>query len=239
MFRPGPGELLAAWERSSRCGPHERALHLLAWAEPEIGLEALGELDVGARDWKLLMLRRTLFGATLAAVVDCPHCGERLELELDADAMLGDCAPAVPPLFATADGLRFRLPNGRDLMALAAVADPDLAIRALLARCKVAGPDDGERRDLEFIDALVAEVDDGLEAIAGPRSLQLALDCDACGGQWRVDFDAGAFLWEEIESKAMRLLDEVHLLASAYGWDEAQVLALGDFRRAAYLSRID
>ena len=50
--------------------------------------------------------------------------------------------------------------------------------------------------------------------------------------------DAGGFVWAEIESRARRVLWEVHTLASAYGWSESESLALGDRRRAVYLEMV-
>jgi hypothetical protein len=47
-----------------------------------------------------------------------------------------------------------------------------------------------------------------------------------------------AFVWEEIEACAARLLDDVHVLARAYGWSERAILALPEMRRAAYLERV-
>ena len=51
-----------------------------------------------------------------------------------------------------------------------------------------------------------------------------------------MQLDAGQLLWEEIEARALVLLREVHHLASAYGWSEAQILALTPARRASYLA---
>jgi hypothetical protein len=45
-------------------------------------------------------------------------------------------------------------------------------------------------------------------------------------------------LWEEIASRAQRLMDDVHVLAQGYGWTEPEVLALSDARRTAYLERV-
>ena len=47
--------------------------------------------------------------------------------------------------------------------------------------------------------------------------------------------DIGSFVWAEIESRARRVLGEVHALASAYGWSEAETLSLSAVRRASYL----
>ncbi len=50
-----------------------------------------------------------------------------------------------------------------------------------------------------------------------------------------LDLDIGRFLWREVSVAARRMLAEVHLLASAYGWAERDILALCPVRRAAYL----
>ncbi len=51
-------------------------------------------------------------------------------------------------------------------------------------------------------------------------------------------FDVGALLWEELVAQARGLLAEVHVLARAYGWSEAEVLELSRSRRAAYLAMV-
>jgi hypothetical protein len=45
-------------------------------------------------------------------------------------------------------------------------------------------------------------------------------------------------LWAEIEVRAKRLLLEVHLLATAYGWSEAEILSLNAQRREFYLEMV-
>lgn len=85
---------------------------------------------------------------------------------------------------------------------------------------------------LHAVEARMAELD--------PQGdIELDLACDACGHAWQTAFDVCAFFWEEIEARAKRLLQEVRLLASAYGWTERDVLALSDSRRAAYLKMVD
>ena len=65
------------------------------------------------------------------------------------------------------------------------------------------------------------------------------LNCPTCGNQWQLFFDIAAFLWLKIEMQARRLLREVHTLARAYGWREADILALSPWRRQAYLEMIN
>ena len=50
--------------------------------------------------------------------------------------------------------------------------------------------------------------------------------------------DVGEFLWAEVRQAAMRLLEDVHALAWAYGWREADLLAMPAQRRAFYLARV-
>jgi hypothetical protein len=59
--------------------------------------------------------------------------------------------------------------------------------------------------------------------------------CPSCGHEWQSLFDIAAFFWAEIAAQARRLLREVHQLASAYGWREADILAMSARRRRAYL----
>ncbi len=70
--------------------------------------------------------------------------------------------------------------------------------------------------------------------------MDLALDlvCPACEHTWSAPFDIGAFLWEELDVRARRLLDEVHALARSYSWSERQILELSETRRRAYLERV-
>jgi hypothetical protein len=60
----------------------------------------------------------------------------------------------------------------------------------------------------------------------------------ACGHE-TTQLDTAALLWDEITARAGALLHEVHRLASAYGWSEAQILALSPARRARYLALVE
>jgi hypothetical protein len=66
----------------------------------------------------------------------------------------------------------------------------------------------------------------------------LDLICPACEHRWLVAFDILAYLWSEIDDWAQRMLHEIHILATAYGWPEATVLALTSWRRQYYLNLI-
>jgi hypothetical protein len=74
---------------------------------------------------------------------------------------------------------------------------------------------------------------------ADPQAnLEIELSCPACSHNWQETFDIVSFLWSEITAWAIRILREVHVLASAYGWREADILAMNPRRRQAYLELI-
>lgn len=233
MRRATSASLLELWERGESCHPHQRALLLLAWTLPDHDIDALAELDLGQRDWHLLRLRRALFGSRLVGHTDCPNCGERLEIELDAQQLQDDELPLPdPPQYRCADGRSFRLPNSRDLIAISGIEDVDDAARELFLRCSLSHSNAG-------LETEVTDIEKGLSTLAADRAFRLDLACVACNERWLFDFDPAGFVWEEIRARALELLDEVHQLASAYGWSEADILAQSEMRRAAYLSRVN
>ena len=59
--------------------------------------------------------------------------------------------------------------------------------------------------------------------------------CLGCGHPWQPLFDIATLLWTELTNLARSLIEEVDALASAYGWSERDILALGGRRRRAYL----
>ena len=86
----------------------------------------------------------------------------------------------------------------------------------------------------EIVDAAVARI-----AELDPQAdTQLAVNCAQCGVQNRVPFDIAAFLWREIEDFAVRIMRDVHALASAYGWDERRILEMNPMRRRCYLEML-
>jgi hypothetical protein len=223
--------LLHVWEQAQHCGAVQRSLELLAHALPDHDRASLAGIDLAQRDWHLLRLRRRWFGGALAGCADCPACGERMEVDIDAVAIEGEY-PDDAPWFVAADGQRFRMPTLGDLIAVAGGTDADAAARQLLVRCSL----DGATVDLA---TRFDEVDAGLAAIAAERGFALALACTACGTPSRHQFDPTAFLWAELSTAAAQLIDDVDALARAYGWAEHDILAMSAARRRAYLSRIE
>jgi len=231
-------ELLDAWERGLAEPPVQRALTLLVAACPETLPEALARESVGRRDGRLLTLREWTFGPRLVSLAACPGCGERLETAFEvADIRVPEAGDGAETLSLSAAGceLTFRLPNSLDLATLRAGEDLEAARRRLLGRCLL-----GEQA--AAVEELPAEA---LQAVADRMAeadpqgdVQLALQCPACGHAWRAAFDIVSYLWTEVDAWARVLLHEIHVLASAYGWREPDILALSPWRRRSYLELI-
>jgi hypothetical protein len=225
--------LLDLWESGVRRHPLDRAVLILGAAHPDAGYDTLADWPLGRRNRSIAQLRRACFGGGIHGWMACPRCGDKLEFELDARALAADDAgdrdrADAGPIVV---GERaFRLPTSRDLASIATEADPHRASIRLVENCLIEP------------DARAAWSDDELEEI-GDRMAQadplaetrLALECPSCAHAWEESFDIASFLWEEIEARARRIVFDVHALASAYGWTEAQILALSASRRALYL----
>lgn len=252
MHALSASELLSVWERGLSQTPFERALQLLGAASAGESADALARLSVGERDARLLTLREWTFGRQLISLVNCPACGEQLEINLDADALRlrppaeaehAASEAARAPLTVAVSGyeVSFRLPNSLDLDAVAAgtpaaVSD---AAQALLSRCLVEARRGGQTVGAAELPPEVAEAIAGRMAAADPQAeVGLALDCPACGAGWQAPFDIESFFWDEIGAWARRTLGEVHVLASSYGWREADILNMSAWRRQYYLDLI-
>ena len=225
-------ELLSLWERGQPRHALDRAALLAAAARPDWPTQSIADLPLGAVGASLLRLRAANFGTHMDAHADCRHCGQRLSFVLDVAVLLAE-APAADTVPETeVAGLHLRAPSLRDLAAVATL-DPADAADALLARCTLAG------QPALLDEAARAQVDEALEALDPQADLAFNLNCVACGQEDLAQLDTAALLWDEISARAGALLHEVHLLASRYGWSEAQILALPAVRRGQYLALVE
>lgn len=232
-------ELLGVWESGLAQGPVDRALILLAAACPDTPRDTLATLSIGRRDASLLTLREWTFGPSLSSVVVCPQCRQKVELSFDVSAVRPDAALEPPPEIAVAVAdyeLQVRPPNSADVAAIASEPGTDRKRRLLFERCLISArrnglPAPSGELPAETMDAVAERL-----AEADPQAdVQIDIACPFCGNGWRAVFDIVTFFWSEIEAWACRIIREVHILASAYGWSERDILALSPVRRQFYL----
>ena len=248
----GDTELLELWEHSLGLDPAARAVALAAAVDPARTPGELAGMPVGARDARLLELRAGLSGPQLAATARCPQCDEEVEFEVDAGALAGvgpagdDVGQAERTLTVEGTRITWRCPTSADLAAIALLGDADAAEAELLSRCVLAverdgpsgpGPAEAGRRDpAAVLDAAARSALCGAMDDADPLAeLLVALDCPGCGEGFAAELDVAEAAWSELDAAATRLLWDVDALARAYGWTEADVLALPPRRRRAYM----
>jgi hypothetical protein len=263
--------LLGVWERGLNQSSVQKALGLLAAANPAVSPTALAELSIGKRDGLLLTLREWTFGSQIQSVATCPQCSDRLELSFNvSDIQVPAVANASPkarkpqllsrffrhshptiPLSHSVQlngyEVQFRLPNSIDLVSclnhLPALSPGNIKQKSpqqmLLERCLLLISHHGKKQSIEqlpseVIDAVIAKMaEDDPQA-----NIQLSLTCPSCSHQWRSTFDIVSFFWSEIHNWAIRTLQEIHLIAAAYGWREADILAMNPYRRCLYLEMV-
>jgi hypothetical protein len=218
--------VVRAWERVQDSAEWQRPAALLAALSSVPVADAMA-LGVAHRDAALLAWHAALFGPRWRAYAQCPACEAVLEYDIpvDRDAL----TPPPDHMEVDVDGTRWlaRWPDSRDLADAVACHDRDAA-RALLATRLVAG--DAPPTDLAPVLAALAA--------AHRACWTMTLSCCDCARAWEVVFDAGEFLWREVRAAARRILREVDVLARVYHWSEADILALSDTRRRAYLEMV-
>ena len=234
-------ELLDLWEQGQGERPTRRALVLLA-AACDQPIDALARLPVGERDARLFALRESTFGSRLTSIASCGRCGERLELSFDASDLSGAGQQIEDVLSLDVDGyqIRFRLPNSLDLMAAANLKEIGAARTLLLEQCIRSAERRGDEITAGQLPESVVERISARMSEADPQAdIQLALNCPVCSNEWQTAFDIESFFWIEINAWAARILGEVHILASAYGWSEQEILRVSAWRRECYLNLVN
>jgi hypothetical protein len=237
-------DLVDIWETGQPQHGVDRALTILAQADPTHSRHDFADFPIGERDRRLLDIREQSLGHTIKSMATCPRCSERVEFVFDTANV------RTPPSSADEDKdgfklvdenyvINFRLLTSWDLAAIAACTDEMTATSLLIKRCVLGVDRNGISQDIaEVPDRIIQQLQKTISERDPQAEILLDLKCPACEAQWQLLFDIAAFLWEEIATQAERLLDEVHTLAGAYGWAEKEILALSPVRRRYYIERI-
>jgi hypothetical protein len=115
---------------------------------------------------------------------------------------------------------------------LAAVAGCDDPRRAFAALCGLADSADDDAR--RFLAADLERIDAALEELSPQVADRVDACCPNCGATTQALLDPLGC----VSSNGSAVLRDVHVIARAYGWDEAAILALPSARRRGYCSLI-
>lgn len=250
-FRPltGAVELTLAEAAAAACPMPARVTAALAASlETVVGKTPLPEvvagLSVADRQFLMLELAARLGVGESWLTACCESCRERFDFAVDYRNLPVKEAGEGYPFADVETGLgpfRFRVPTGADQEFLADQDDAE-ALRCLLTRCLAARP--GQVADMrssrEIVDSFSADdigrIETALEAVAPEVAVAVQAACPVCGALHVIDVNPYQAL-----SRTLRedLLQEIHIIASAYHWGEAEILELPLDRRRRYLDLID
>ncbi|HJZ74521.1 MAG TPA: hypothetical protein VKE51_22445 [Vicinamibacterales bacterium] len=192
---------------------------------------------VGARTATLLRLvalteRRT--GVSLTGRCAAAGCDAPFEFTLPLLALAAREVDVEPvPVRVDADRtLSLRRPTGDDLRRWrdAQPASRAEAVGVMLDSLVIAG--DIRPEDEAVVSASISEIDPLV-------NFAVSCPCPACGASNDVAIDLEALALDRLAGRQRALVRDVHRFASAYGWTEADVLAIPASRRAEYLRLIE
>jgi len=205
-------------------------------APPEAAGVRWEELPVADIDPAFLALRRQTVGDRIVAEVACPKCGGKGDLTFGVSGYLAAHAPSTrrpaerqpDGWYCCGDGAFFRPPTVADVLS-AAEATPDERQQAALVeqRAIKAETADARRRARRALDR-TAPLIGGAVVGACPQ-------CRAAIDAW---FDPADFVLVEQAQRCNGIFEQVHLLASRYGWPETTILDLPGWRRDRYAALI-
>lgn len=237
-------ELLAVWEAGEQQSLLEKSLHLLRLAYSAADLNSVATLSIGERDACLLLLRERLFGRRLVNKATCPTCTETVEWEtntcdLHLQAPIAAEQPREFVLEEEGFTIRFRLPNSHDLRRAMMQAGDQFKPQQLLAACLLHIRRNAQEYAFEALPPSLIEALNERMAQEDPQAnIQMLVGCPGCGAQWEVRFDIVSYLWLEIDNWAHHVLQQVYVLAKAFGWSENDILRLSPQRRQLYLTML-
>ena len=230
-------EIIQLWETAYRYHPVDQALSMLQPVLPDHSRDQLAAMTLGQRDDLLLSLRKATFGDALPGTSRCPACAATIEFELNCSVLQSDVIePHQESLSQDGYKVKIRPLNSFDLAAAAGASSARQARVMLLDRCVSEAFYQDKAIEPETLPAEIeGRIAETALAADSRAEILLDLDCPDCQQQWQSVLDIGHVLWLEISARAQRLLMEVHVLARAYGWGEAEIFELSPIRRAAYL----
>ncbi|MGH8581316.1 MAG: hypothetical protein ACREWG_00710 [Gammaproteobacteria bacterium] len=163
-----------------------------------------------------------------------PACAVAFEMELPLAAIVEQTQDSVPLKVVLPDQrmVTLRRPTGEDLRSWhrAHYVSRQEAVAAMIGALVIDGqvtPSDEPAlaEALSAWDSLVA--------------FTVSCQCPVCGVENGVQVDLESIAIARLDARQRALLQDVHQLASHYGWTESEVLAIAPARRARYLALIE
>jgi hypothetical protein len=189
-----------------------------------------GALPVGDLDLLVVARRRDLIGDSLVAEGSCARCEAAVDVRFGLGAYVSHNRGRAPRnVTAAAEGwwelsrhaIRVRVPAVQDVLSAAAASDPrgELIARCLSGTLSPAAVRAGER---------------AMESLGPTLRAEVAGTCPECGDTVVLDVDARELCLGELRFLASLVYDDVHAIATSYGWDQDAILDMPSARRRRY-----
>jgi hypothetical protein len=239
-------DMLNIWEHAFSRHPIDRALTILLYAGPHMTYEELSKLPIPERDAFLLKIYERTFGPSLRGFSTCPECSEHLEFEMSTKDLLSRhgeksfCEEYYIDMPDKNLQMRFRFPNSLDLASVSHMREIEDARIALASACVTEAFCNGDiLSTLNLTPEIIDIIEEHISECEPDAEIIFDIRCAVCGNQSQVPFDILVFLWKEITLHARLLLYEIHVLASAYGWGEGDILSMSPARRRYYFELVN
>lgn len=183
---------------------------------------------------RLLALTESADSLPVQARCTEPACAEAFEMELPLAALVDQAQDSVPLKVVLPENrtVSLRPPTGEDLRHWhgARYASRQEAVAAMIGALVIDGPvtsadEQALAKALSAWDPLVA--------------FTVSCQCPVCDVDNDVQVDLESIALARLDARQRALLQDVHQLASHYGWTESEVLAIAPARRARYLALIE
>lgn len=199
------------------------------------GHDALLAWPVSRRLQGLLAVTIATYGDHWVLTTSCtePDCGKPMDLPLSLDAFRRAPDPArIACAMPDGRNVGVTVPTGMDQLAW--LADGGGEPAAIAGRL-VSLPADIDAIPPAWLEPIEA----ALEEADPLTTLEIETACPECGAALSIPLDLEARCLALLAAERPRLIDEIHLLATAYHWSEVEILAIPPVRRRQYLARID
>jgi len=221
-------DVLTCWEQGRDLPMLQRALWYLQSHDSQQSWESLLQLPIGERDRRLFSLRCQLFGSPLHVFTACPQCQLELEFSFDSEQLFDNKSASQSASFKLA-GSQVRLLNTADQLTISHL--PKDEVQQFIMKNCVQTEQGQDKPELDGVIEAMLQHDPLAEIL-------LQLQCDQCRHQWPLLLDVVSFFQQELDDYVKSLLQQVHILASAYGWSEQDVLSLSAERRHVYMEMV-
>ncbi len=194
------------------------------------------------REQLLAAVYRRTYGANIESTVTCLQCGEKFDMDFGLDVLLEFLNPKPcevlgvslldEGIFQLGEDVTFRLPTGQDECAVIGLGQEE-AKAVLLERCVQDGLESATLS--QYSDAIQS----AMEALSPLVDTELNASCPECGHGQQVHFDLQYYLLSAIQGERTHLMEEIHALASSYGWSLSEILNLPRSQRRALAGMVD